>query len=224
MKKIVFLVLISALMVATSMAQKGKKNKLENQADSVSYAIGVSIGNSIKNQNVTDLNLEKLYMAIEEVLGGEETRIKLSESQKIIQSYMVELKEIQKKENLNNANKFLEENKNKEGVIVIQEGLQYKVIKEGAGECPLSSSKVKTHYEGTLLDGTVFDSSYKRGKPIEFKVGGVIKGWQEALKLMKPGAKWMLYIHPDLGYGERTKQSIPANSLLIFEIELLSFE
>ena len=89
---------------------------------------------------------------------------------------------------------------------------------------PTLANRVKTHYKGTLLDGTEFDSSYERGEPIDFKLGGVIKGWQEALQLMKPGAKWILYIHPDLGYGERGTGPIPANSLLIFEIELLSVE
>jgi FKBP-type peptidyl-prolyl cis-trans isomerase FklB len=224
MKKIVFLVLISVMMIATSLAQKGKKNRLENKADSVSYAIGVSIGNSIKNQKITDLNLKKFYNAIEEVMENEETKFTLDESQKIIQAYMAELQESQKKENLISANKFLEENKKRDGVIVIQEGLQYEILQEGSGESPVSSSKVKTHYKGTLLDGSIFDSSYQRGEPIEFQLGRVIKGWQEALKQMKPGAKWKLYIHPDLGYGERATEDIPANSLLIFEIELLSVE
>jgi len=224
MKKIVFLVLVSVMMIAESSAQRGKKNQLENSADSVSYALGISFATSIKNLKIPDLNLEKIYMAIEEVMENEATKFTINESQQVIQAYMAELKESQKKENLISANKFLEENKKRDGVIVIQEGLQYEILREGSGESPVSSSKVKTHYKGTLLDGSVFDSSYDRGKPIDFQLGRVIKGWQEALKLMKPGSKWKLYIHPDLGYGERDSEDIPANSMLIFEIELLSFQ
>ena len=119
---------------------------------------------------------------------------------------------------------FLDENKKKPGVVTLPSGLQYKIIKEGEGPSPLKTSKVKAHYKGTLMDGTVFDSSYERGEPITFGVNQVIKGWQEALVLMKPGAKWMLYIPPYLGYGERNSGPIPANSLLIFEIELISIE
>jgi FKBP-type peptidyl-prolyl cis-trans isomerase len=224
MKKIGLIILISVLIISTSSAQKGKKNQLENEVDSASYALGISVATSIKRLNIPDLSLEKIYMAIDDVMKNEETKLTLKESEKYIQFYLTELKESQKIENLISANKFLEENKKREGVQVIQEGLQYEVLREGLGESPLSTSKVKTHYKGTLLDGSVFDSSYDRGEPIEFQLGRVIKGWQEALKLMKPGAKWKLYIHPNLGYGERATESIPANSLLIFEIELLSVE
>ncbi|MCK5028066.1 MAG: FKBP-type peptidyl-prolyl cis-trans isomerase [Bacteroidales bacterium] len=224
MKRIVFLILIGVMMIAESSAQRGKRNRLENKTDSVSYAIGVSFANSMKNLNIPELNLEKIYMAIGEVINNEEAKLTVSESQKIIQAYMTELKEYQIKENLIRANEFLEKNKKREGVIVLPNGLQYEVLLEGSGESPVSTSKVKTHYKGTLLDGSVFDSSYDRGEPIDFQLGRVIKGWQEALKLMKPGAKWKLYIHPDLGYGERDTEDIPANSLLIFDIELLSVE
>jgi FKBP-type peptidyl-prolyl cis-trans isomerase FklB len=224
MKKIALLILVSVLMIAESSAQRGKKNRLENVTDSVSYAIGISFANSMKNLKIPELNLEKIYMAIEDAMETSETKLTASESQQIIQAYMTELKEYQIKENLINANEFLEENRKREGVIVLPSGLQYEVLLEGTGESPVSSSKVTTHYKGTLLDGSVFDSSYDRGEPIDFQLGRVIKGWQEALKLMKPGAKWKLYIHPDLGYGERVTESIPANSLLIFEIELLSVE
>jgi len=224
MKKIVFLILISVMMITELSAQRGKKDRLENEVDSVSYALGISFATSINNLKIPVLSLEKIYMAIEEVMNNEETKLSVSKSQKVIQMYMAELQEYQKKENLNSANMFLEENKKREGVKVTPEGLQYEVLREGSGESPISTSKVKTHYKGTLLDGSVFDSSYERGEPIEFQLGRVIVGWQLALKLMKPGAKWKLYIHPNLGYGERATESIPANSLLIFEIELLSVE
>ena len=109
-------------------------------------------------------------------------------------------------------------------MITLPSGLQYKVITEGTGLSPTPKSKVKAHYKGTLVDGTVFDSSYDRGEPIVFGVNQVIRGWQEALVIMKPGAKWILYIPPYLGYGDRDSGPIPANSILIFEIELLSVE
>ena len=124
--------------------------------------------------------------------------------------------------NLAAGTAFLEANKAKEGVKVLPSGLQYKVVKEGTGNIPTTKDKVKTHYRGTLIDGTEFDNSYKRNRPAEFPVTGVIKGWTEALQLMKEGAKWELYIPANLAYGERgTPGGIPANSTLIFEIELL---
>jgi FKBP-type peptidyl-prolyl cis-trans isomerase len=124
-------------------------------------------------------------------------------------------------ENLAKGTAFLEANKTKEGVVALPSGLQYKVIKEGTGNTPVATDKVKTHYRGRLIDGKEFDSSYKRGKPAEFPVTGVIKGWVEALQLMKEGAKWELYIPANLAYGTRDTPTIPANSTLIFEIELL---
>jgi FKBP-type peptidyl-prolyl cis-trans isomerase len=121
------------------------------------------------------------------------------------------------------AEKFLMENKTKEGVKTLPSGLQYKVIKDGTGKTPKASDTVVTHYRGTLIDGTEFDSSYKRGEPAEFPVGGVIKGWTEALQLMKEGAKWILYVPPKLAYGERGTPGGPIgpNETLIFEIELI---
>jgi len=124
-------------------------------------------------------------------------------------------------ENLAAGTAFLEANKAKEGVKVLPSGLQYKVVKEGTGNTPTADDKVKTHYRGTLIDGTEFDSSYKRNQPAEFGVTKVIKGWTEALQLMKVGGKWELYIPANLAYGQRGRPSIPANSTLIFEIELL---
>ena len=222
MKKFVIILLIVGISYSSN-AQR-KKDRLVDQSDSLSYAIGISVANSLKSQQIPDLKLEKIYQAINDVMGKKQTKMSNDESQKFIQTYMMNLSEKQKKDNLEKANKFLEENKKGDGVVVLPSGLQYEILRKGTGESPVSSSTVKTNYKGMLLDGTVFDSSYDRGKPIEFQVGRVIDGWQEALKLMKPGAKWKLYIHPDLGYGDRATGSIPANSLLIFEIELLSVE
>ena len=226
MKKISVVLLIGiTLMFSMSLyAQKGKKIKLENEVDSLSYAIGITFGSSLKSQQIPELSIDKITRAIEDIIVSNDPMLSTKESQDIIRNYLTQLQEKQKLENLIKANEFLEDNKKNSDVIVLESGLQYKVIKEGAGQSPISANRVKTHYKGTLLDGTVFDSSYDRGEPISFGVGQVIRGWQEALQLMKPGAKWVLYIHPDLGYGERATGSIPPNSLLIFEIELISVE
>lgn len=223
MKRIIIVVFIMSLVFSTN-AQRSKKNKLENNLDSLSYAIGVSFGSSIKSQQIKEIDIDKLALALNDILESNELKISLHESQEFLRNYMANLKERVKQENLDMANNFLEENKKREGVIEIKDGLQYEVIREGSGKSPKLKSRVKTHYEGTLLDGTVFDSSYQRNEPITFGVGEVIDGWKEALQVMKPGAKWKLYIHPDLGYKERGTGNIPPNSLLIFEIELLSIE
>jgi FKBP-type peptidyl-prolyl cis-trans isomerase FklB len=222
---LVLLTLIGVIIIQDVSAQRSKKQKLESEIDSVSYAIGVSFASSVKNQNISDLNLEKIYMAIDDILkNDQEPEISIKQSQKIITEYFTSLKEKLKKENDEKMTSFLLENKKNPEVVVLPSGLQYIVIEEGAGQSPLPQNKVKTHYKGTLLDGTVFDSSYEKGEPITFGITYVIKGWQEALVLMKPGAKWKLFVPPYLGYGDRETASIPANSLLIFEIELIGIE
>ena len=223
MKNILIILLLIAGFCLNSQAQR-RKDRLENKADSISYAIGVSFGNSIQSQHIPELSIEKIALAMENVLNDHEPKMTAQDAQKFIQAYLTELKEIQKRDNLIKANEFLENNKKKSNITVLPSGLQYEVIKEGQGQSPVLANRVKTHYKGMLLDGTVFDSSYDRGEPIVLGVGQVIDGWKQALQLMKPGAKWKLYIHPDLGYGERATGNIPANSLLIFEIELLSIE
>ncbi|NOQ25075.1 MAG: FKBP-type peptidyl-prolyl cis-trans isomerase [Bacteroidales bacterium] len=212
------------MMVVESSAQRGKKNELTNSVDSISYAFGISIAKTVKQQNIPELNLEKLLKGIEDVFGEQETKLTVEHSQTLLNEYISALKEKLELEKLEEMAKFLDENKKDPGVVTLPSGLQYKVLREGTGQSPMPKSKVKTHYKGTLLDGTVFDSSYDRGEPVEFGVNQVIRGWQEALVLMKPGAKWMLYIPPYLGYGDRDSGPIPANSILIFEIELLSVE
>lgn len=223
MKNILITLLIIIGLNFNTQAQR-RKDKLENTVDSLSYALGISFAESIQKLNISDINVEKITLALDNVMNENEPKMSVQDAQNLIQKYLIELSEKQKQENLIKANEFLEENAKKEDVHVISEGLQYKILREGMGNYPQSNSKVKTNYKGTLLDGTVFDSSYERGEPIEFELGRVIKGWQEAIKHMKPGAKWILYIHPDLAYGERETGNIPPNSLLIFEIELLSVQ
>lgn len=224
MKKIIItgLALVIVLISLQANAQWNRKDKLETDVDSLSYAIGISFANSIQNQSIPELDIDKIALALEHVINENNPKMTVQDAQTLIKNYLTELNEKKKQENLIQANKFLEDNGKDDSIYKLPSGLQYKILRKGSGESPINTSKVKTHYKGTLLDGTVFDNSYDRGEPIEFQLGRVIKGWQEALKLMKPGAKWILYIHPDLGYGERPTSSIPANSLLIFEIELLS--
>jgi FKBP-type peptidyl-prolyl cis-trans isomerase FklB len=225
MKKTVFLVfaLIGMLAVLESSAQGGVKNELTNSIDSVSYALGINIGTTLQQQNLSNLNVEKFSDAIRDVFDKKEVVLTLEQSQILLNEYVSAMQAKINAEKMKESDAFFAENKKSPEVITLASGLQYKVINEGEGQNPMPTSKVTTHYKGTLLDGTVFDSSYD-GEPIEFGVNQVIKGWQEALVLMKPGAKWILYVPPYLGYGDRNSGLIPSNSILIFEIELLSFE
>jgi FKBP-type peptidyl-prolyl cis-trans isomerase FklB len=204
-----------------------KTEILKTEMEKVSYIIGTQIARQFKSQEI-EINLDSLLMGLKDALQGDRLVLGQDEMQKVYTAWQGKMRAKQAAkqakeaaENLSAGKAFLEANKAKEGVKVLPSGLQYKVIKEGTGNTPTADDKVKTHYRGTLIDGTEFDSSYKRNRPAEFPVKGVIKGWTEALQLMKEGGKWELYIPADLAYGERGRPSIPANSTLIFEIELL---
>ena len=208
-------------------AATAQASMFQTEQDKISYIIGTQIAQSIKKQGV-EVNLEPLMWGLRDVLEGNTLKLTQAETQKVYQAFQQRMRDKQAAErakqaveNLAKGKAFLEANKTKEGVKVLPSGLQYKIIKEGTGETPTADDKVKTHYRGRLIDGTEFDSSYKRNQPAEFPVKGVIKGWTEALQLMKTDAKWELYIPADLAYGERGRPSIPPNSVLIFEIELL---
>ena len=200
--------------------------KAEPQIDmeKVSYIIGTQIGSSIKAQGI-EIDIEMLISGLKDALAGKELAFSEEESKQAMMVFRKRMIEKQAAERAQQAAKnqaFLEANKTKEGVKVLPSGLQYKVITEGTGESPKAEDKVRTHYRGRLIDGTEFDSSYKSNKPSEFPVNRVIKGWTEALQLMKVGSKWELYIPAELAYGERGKPPvIPPNATLIFEIELL---
>ena len=199
--------------------------KLETQLDSASYSIGVNIAQNLKNQGVESLNYEALSKAICDVLEKKDLLIKEKETGKIVGDFFKEVQEKRIERNKKEGAEFLEKNAKRKEVTVTKSGLQYEIITEGKGEKPSAEDKVKTHYHGTLLDGTVFDSSVKRGEPISFPVNGVIKGWEEALQLMPVGSKWKLYVPYDLAYGERGAQgAIMPYSTLIFELELISIE
>jgi FKBP-type peptidyl-prolyl cis-trans isomerase FklB len=219
-----------AMGLAVALAQGEDKDLLKDPKAKVSYGIGVNLGKQWKQQDI-EVDPELILRGMKDVLSGKETLMTETEVREVINAFQQEhrTKMMEKRRQLGEKNKadgekFLAENKGKSGVITLPSGLQYKVLAEGSGESPKTTDTVTVNYRGTLIDGTEFDSSYKRGQPASFGVTGVIKGWTEALQLMKPGAKWELYIPSDLAYGERGYgQQIGPNAPLIFEIELVSF-
>lgn len=195
---------------------------LKNQMDSLSAAIGVSFSGSLTAQGVENINTDVLTKTINAALKGGKTAFTSDEANAFIGSYFQKIAEEKGAVVRKEGEKFLEENKKRTGVTTTESGLQYEVIKTGDGPKPAATDKVKTHYHGTLTNGTIFDSSVDRGEPVEFPVNGVIKGWTEALQLMPVGSKWKLFIPYDLAYGERAAgPQIPAYSALVFEVELL---
>jgi len=219
--------LIASLRQSGGEAASDKEISLNTEIEKVSYVVGVEMAQNFIKQDY-GLDFELVILGIREVVAGKEPAISEAETKELKTAFLKRMREKQAAiraeqavKNLAEGQAFLDANKTKEGVQVLPSGLQYKVITQGSGEKPTLDDKVKTHYRGTLIDGTEFDSSYKRNKPIEFAVKGVIKGWTEALQLMETGSKWQLYIPANLAYGERGNPSIQPNSTLIFEIELL---
>jgi FKBP-type peptidyl-prolyl cis-trans isomerase FklB len=199
-----------------------QKAPLANQIDTVSYSLGIVLGTSIKNAGITSINDEAFVKGLEDAINAREPVLSIQQANMFLDSYVSKLAEQKGRENLEKGNQFLAANAKKDSVVTLPSGLQYKIIKEGSGQPPVDTSFVTVHYTGRLIDGTVFDSSRERGEPASFPVNGVIPGWVEALKLMKPGARWMLYIPPHLAYGEQGMRTILPNSVLIFDVELLS--
>ena len=190
--------------------------------DKFSYAIGLGLGQNLLSMGAHGINVEDFAQAIADVLNRKETAISHNEAREIVNKYFAELEEKMNAENIEKGKAFLEENAKKEGIVTLPSGLQYEVITEGNGKKPSATDRVKCHYEGTLIDGTLFDSSVKRGQPAVFGVSQVIKGWVEALQLMSEGSKWRLFIPSELGYGaQQAGEMIPPHSTLIFEVELI---
>jgi len=227
MKKLIVVAIVLSLFGGEIIAQKKRTPKTKKEK--ISYSIGVNIGKNMKMQEV-DLDQRLFTQGVKDGLSNSKTAMSdedmeatLTAFQQEMTSKMQEKQKAVGEKNAKEGEAFLEENRNKEGVITLQSGLQYKIIKVGDGPKPTKDQTVKCHYSGTLIDGTEFDSSYKRGEPTEFPVGGVIKGWTEALQLMPVGSKWKLFIPADLAYGANgAGQTIGPNAALIFDIELIS--
>lgn len=222
---------IAALIVvlAAGQACAGDQVTLKTQEEKVSYIIGLNIGMNMKRQSV-EVDPDLLLKGLKDGLSGSKPVLTEDEMRSVMTAFNEQMKkkhdeELKKlaEKNKEEGTKFLAENGKKEGVVTLPSGLQYKIITEGKGESPTLNDIVTVNYRGTLIDGTEFDSSYKRGKPATFPVKGVIKGWTEALQLMKPGAKWKLFVPSDLAYGARGAGNIIGpDATLIFEVELLS--
>jgi len=213
------------------MAQAADSTPLKTQKDKVSYSIGLDIGEKLKKQSI-EVDPELLARGIKDAISDAKPLLTEEEVQTVMTAFQQELqtaamahmKELGDK-NMKEGDAYLAENKKKKGVVVLPSGLQYKVIKTGTGKKPKATDTVTTNYRGTLVDGTEFDSSYKRGEPASFPVSGVISGWTEALQLMPVGSKWVLYVPPNLAYGPRgAGQAIGPNATFIFEVELLSIQ
>jgi FKBP-type peptidyl-prolyl cis-trans isomerase FklB len=225
------LIIYTAAVLVASLGLAQDKQELKDQKDKASYGIGLELGNSLKKGKV-DVNTDVLVKGLKDALSGAKpllTEEQVKETMTALQKEMMDKQAAANKEagekNKAAGEKFLAENKTKEGVKTTASGLQYKVLKEGAGNPPKETDMVITNYKGTLLDGTEFDSSYKRNEPATFPVNRVIKGWTEALLLMKPGSKYQLFIPSNLAYGERAVgKDIGPDSTLIFEVELVGIK
>lgn len=193
--------------------------------DKLSYALGLNIGLSFKQSKISKIDYNSFSEGLKAMLENQEPKVSLKDAQSILNDFFASLEATSQEESLANkkaADDFLTANAKKEGVKVLPSGLQYKILVEGNGKKPKLTDKVRVHYHGTLTNGEVFDSSVNRGEPAEFGVNQVIAGWVEALQLMSEGSKWRLYIPSELAYGERGAGSIPPNSALIFDVELLN--
>ncbi len=195
---------------------------LTNAMDSLSYGFGLLIGNNLSVQKVTDVNQNLFMTGFNKGYNGQEATMSIETANKIVQDYFSKQVADEAAINLQKSAEFLVENQKNEGVVTLPDGLQYKVITAGSGVPPMATDQVKVNYKGTFIDGKVFDSSYDRNEPIVFGVDQVIPGWTEALQLMQPGAKWMLFVPPSLAYGEKGAGGvIGPNQALIFEVELI---
>ena len=229
MKRILFFAVFGILFLMCQVSVGEEKN-FKDQKDKVSYIIGLDIGTNLKKQAL-DINPDVLLKGVKDALSGNKPSLTEQEINSTIAAFQKEMKEKQEEmmkkageKNKKEGEVFLAGNKKKEGVVTLPSGLQYKVIKNGNGKKPKLTDTVTTNYKGTLIDGTEFDSSYKRGQPASFQVNGVIAGWTEALQRMEEGAKWQLFVPSQLAYGERGAGPIGPHATLIFEIELISVQ
>jgi FKBP-type peptidyl-prolyl cis-trans isomerase FklB len=229
MKKIsvVFLLLIGVM----SFAQTKKKAPappaapapgLKTNNDSLSYAIGISVASFYREQGVTDVNVSMVSKAIQDALKKGKPLLTDQQCNTVIVNFIQKARTEKASQAKKEGEAFLAQNKTKPGVVTLPDGLQYMIIKQGDGPKPTATDKVKCHYKGSFIDGTVFESSLERGEPIDFSVNGVIAGWTEALQLMPVGSKWRLFIPSDLAYGDQPNGKIKPGSTLVFEVELIA--
>jgi FKBP-type peptidyl-prolyl cis-trans isomerase FklB len=218
-----FVITLAALALAMPLSAQDK-SQLKDQKDKASYAIGLNIGMNFNRQKIV-INPDAMFSGVKDGMAGKPkmTEAEVRETMATFEKDMESQQKAAGERNAKDGEKFLEENKKKDGVKTTASGLQYKVIKDGSGPQPKETDTVSVNYRGTLIDGTEFDSSYKRGEPATFPLNAVIKGWTEGLQLMKTGGKYQFFIPAKLGYGERgAGADIGPNSTLIFEVELMS--
>ena len=190
--------------------------------DKISYALGLGIGHQLKNMGIENFSVEDFAQSIKDVMEDKATAMTSQEAQALLNTYFQEKQKAESQKAISEGKAFLEENAKKEGVVTTKSGLQCEILTEGTGKQPKATDTVRCHYEGSLINGSVFDSSYKRGEPAEFGLSQVIPGWTEGVQLMKEGAKYRFYIPYLLGYGENgAGSSIPPYSTLIFDVELI---
>ena len=224
-----FAMAICAVVALSGAAFAGDAPELKGDKEKFSYSLGVNLGGNLKRESV-EVDPELVVKGFKDSYGGgktilteDEARQAIMDVQKTLMAKKAEAMQKLSEKNKADGEKFLAENAKKAGVTSLPSGLQYREITPGKGKSPKISDNVTTHYKGTLIDGTEFDSSYKRGQPATFPVSGVISGWTEALQLMKEGAKWQLFVPSRLAYGEKgAGQAIGPNATLIFEVELIS--
>ena len=229
MKAKLFTIAIASLAIACNQQSNNQSISLTNQVDSTSFAIGVNVAENLgKNiaQQFEEVNLDLLKAGLNAGIDtNNKSEISGAVAEQIIEEFFKSKQELTAKKAQGEGAAFLAENAKREGVISLESGLQYEILTEGNGQIPTINDKITAHYHGTLIDGTVFDSSVDRGEPASFPVNGVIAGWTEALQIMPVGSKWKLYVPSDLAYGERgAGQIIGPYSTLIFEVELLSID
>lgn len=227
LNKLSIVAFLSAGLLFTACNQQGQEGtpqaSLDTKLDSVSYALGFQNGTFLSREGIEEVNTNDYNAGMQAGLSSEDGALTQEQVMAVTNSYLQEIQEQRSSDNVEKGQAFLEENLTKEGVQETESGLQYKVIEEGDGASPSAENVVSVHYEGTLIDGTVFDSSYERGQPAEFPLNRVIPGWTEGVQLMKEGATYEFYIPSELAYGERAPQGSPIgpNETLIFKVELL---
>ena len=223
MKKYIKIALVVSVISSCQNLTQQKFNFDEaNELEKVSYSIGINVATSIKSEGLDSINSFYISKGFQDVFENKDLAINIEESNKIIGEYFNKKQDAKNQRLAIDSKIFLEENKQKDGVITTESGLQYLILSEGRGNNPTLNDNVTVHYHGTLIDGTIFDSSVDRKQPATFPLNGVIPGWQEALQMMSVGSKWKIFIPSELAYGESGAGAIGPNSTLIFEVELLS--